>query len=102
MTIDGRRILFAQALRAFVYGFGAVLLGVVLDHRHWSTTRVGVLLTAILAGTALMSVVVGRYGERTGRRRAYAALFVGLSITGVAFGGTSDPVLLPRVRLIRP
>src|SRR5437879_6808 len=53
MTIDGRRILFAQALRAFVYGFGAVLLGVGLDHRHWSTTRRGLLPPAILAGTAV-------------------------------------------------
>src|SRR5690242_15491928 len=94
MSTDGRRILLAQALRAFVYGFGAVLLGVVLDHRQWSTTRVGVLLTSVLAGTALMSAAVGRYGDRIGRRRAYAALFLGLAVTGVAFGVTSNIAVL--------
>ena len=99
MTSDGRRILVAQALRAFDYGYAAVLLGVTLDARGWSTTRVGILLTAILAGTALLSIVVGRYGERIGRRRLYAALFVGLALSGLAFGLTTNVVVLVAVAL---
>ena len=49
-------------------GFASVLLGVTLDARGWSTTKVGVLLTAILAGIGLLSLVVGRYAELVGRR----------------------------------
>jgi NhaP-type Na+/H+ or K+/H+ antiporter len=49
---NARLILFAQALRAFVYGFGAVLLGVALRERHRSATEVGVVFAAIVAGTA--------------------------------------------------
>jgi MFS family permease len=55
---------------------------------------VGLLLTAILAGTVLMSVLGGRHAERLGRRRLYAALFVGLALSGLAFGPArrrSDP-----------
>lgn len=89
MTRDGHRILVAQAIRAFVYGFTSVLLGVTLAASGWSTTRVGVLFAAILTGTALMSVVVGTYAERIGRRRMYAALFVLLSFAGVVFAVTS-------------
>ena len=85
MTGDGRRIFAGQAIRAFGYGFTSVLLGVTVAASGWSTTRVGVLFAAILAGTALMSVVVGTFGERIGRRRLYALLFVLLAVAGVAF-----------------
>jgi predicted MFS family arabinose efflux permease len=100
MTADGRRILAAQGLRAFVYGFASVLLGVTLDASGWSTTKVGLLLTAILAGTAFMSVVVGRHAERLGRRRLYAALFVGLALSGLAFGLTTNFAVLAVVALL--
>ena len=90
MTSDGRRILGAQAIRAFAYGFTSVLLGVTLAASGWSTTKVGVLIASILTGTALMSVVVGTCAERIGRRRLYAALFVLLAVVGVAFALTSN------------
>src|SRR5438093_49654 len=64
VTRDGRRILAAQAVRALGYGMTSVLLGASLQARGWSGPRVGVLLAAILAGTALLSVVVGRRANR--------------------------------------
>lgn len=99
MSGDGRRILTAQALRAFVYGFASVLLGVTLDVQGWSATQVAVLLSAILAGTGLVTVVVGRYGERVGRRRSYAVLFFGLALAGLVFGLTTSMVVLVAVAL---
>jgi MFS family permease len=99
MTVDGRLILAAQALRAFVYGFAAVLLGVTLDARGWSTGRVGVLLAAILAGAAVASLGCARLAGRVGRRRSYACLFVGLAATGVAFALTSNFAVLVVVAL---
>ena len=77
-----------------------MLLGVTLDASGWSTTEVGVLLAAILAGTAVLSFVVGRYAERVGRRRTYASLFVGLAVAGLAFGLTTNFVVLAIVALI--
>ncbi|MGQ0616137.1 MAG: MFS transporter [Acidimicrobiia bacterium] len=99
MSRDGRLVLAAQAARAFVYGFASVLLGITLDAEGWSTARVGLLLTAILAGTGLLSVVVGRYAERLGRRRVYLLLFLGLAASGLAFAGTTNVVLLVVVAL---
>jgi MFS family permease len=86
MTADVRRILGAQALRAASYGFGAVLLGSSLEARGWTTAEVGFLLTAIVAGTALMSLVVGTYADRMGRRRLFGLLYVGMAGAGAAFG----------------
>src|SRR2546426_9186226 len=99
MNADVRRIFAAQALRAFAYGFGAILLGVSLEAKGWSSGRVGLLLTAILAGTALMSIAVGTLGDRVGRRRFYAGLFLGLAAAETAFALTSSFGLLAAVAL---
>jgi MFS family permease len=99
MNPDVRRILLAQALRAFAYGFGAVLLGVSLEASGWSSGRVGLLLTAIVAGTALMSAAVGTLGDRIGRRRFYIALFVGLCLSGAVFAVTDNFWVLVAVAL---
>ncbi len=85
---DTRRILLAQGLRALAYGFGSVLLGASLEARGWSSAQVGVLLTLIVAGGALMSLLVGALGDRLGRRRFSALLFLGLAATGAGFALT--------------
>jgi MFS family permease len=82
---DARRILWAQALRAFAYGFGAVLLGSTLDRRGFSSGQVGLVLAAVVAGTVVSSIAVGRWGDRFGRRRAYVVLYLALALTGVVF-----------------
>src|SRR6266536_4793334 len=82
---DARLILAAQALRAFAYGLGAVLLGVTLDQRGYSSFRVGVVLTAVVAGTVVASLLLARYGDRAGRRRCYVLMYLLLAVTGVLF-----------------
>src|SRR5262245_66352876 len=79
LTPDAHRILWAQAVRAFAYGFGAVLLGSTLDREGFSTGEVGLVLAAVVAGTVVSSLVVGRWGDRWGRRRPYAALYLALA-----------------------
>ncbi len=97
MNPDVRRILLAQALRAFAYGFGAVVLGVTLDQRGWSGTEVGLLLTSVVAGTAALSFAVGTLADRVGRRRFYGGLFIGLAAAGAAFALVDELWLLALV-----
>ena len=94
MSPDAQRILIAQGLRAATYGLGSVLLGATLDARGWSTTEVGLLLTAVVTGTALMSFLVGRFGDRLGRRRSYAWLFGGLGAAGAVLAFAPWPLAL--------
>jgi MFS family permease len=70
-------------MRAAGYGFTAVLLGALLADRGFSHLQVGVVLTALIAGTALASLAVGRFGDRVGRRRSYAVFFGGVAVAGV-------------------
>ena len=87
---DARKLFLAQGVRAFGYGFGAVLLGTSLDDRGLAAWQVGVVLGATVAGTALMSVLVARYADRVGRRRWYAGLYVLLGVVGVVFASTGS------------
>jgi putative MFS transporter len=89
-----RIVISVQALRALLYGFGAILLGEVLAAQGLSDALVGVIFTAMLAGMALGSVAVGRWADQMGRRRAYGGLFVVLGIAGTAFALSGWPPLL--------
>jgi MFS family permease len=73
-----------QGVRAAGYGFTAVLLGALLAARGYSSVQTGVVLTALIAGTALASLAVGRFGDQFGRRRSCAAVFFsGIAAAGV-------------------
>jgi MFS family permease len=65
-----------------------VLIGVTLARRGLSDAEVGAVLSALLAGTALVSLLVGRYGDRLGRRRFYRLLFLLMAAAGTAFALT--------------
>jgi MFS family permease len=82
---DLRLILWIQALRAFVYGFGVVVLGLELGRSGLSDAQVTLVFTAMLAGMAIASLVVGWMGDRVGRRRLYAILLALMGAAGVAF-----------------
>src|ERR1700686_2478260 len=90
MRRDTRILMTAQGARALAYGFGTVLLGGSLASSGLSHAQVGLLLTAVVAGMALMSIVVGTLGDRLGRRRVYAILFVGLAVSGLVFAVTTE------------
>src|SRR6202011_6222397 len=90
-----RVVITVQALRALVYGFGAVILGSTLATEGLSAAAVGTLLTAMLAGMAIASLAVGRWADRVGRRRAYRLLLATMGISGTIFAITSWlPLLL--------
>jgi len=99
LSRDAHRVLIAQAVRAFAYGFGAVLLGSTLHERRFSPTEVGLVLGAIIAGTALASLALARWGDRIGRRGCYTALYGMLGVTGVTFAVTDQLWLLVLVAL---
>jgi MFS family permease len=95
LTGDARLLLAGQGVRAAGYGFTAVLLGALLAARGYSHLQVGMVLTALIAGTALASLAVGRFGDRIGRRRSYEVFFGGIAAAGVVVAaGAPEWVLL--------
>jgi predicted MFS family arabinose efflux permease len=88
-SADARRIVAAQAARALAYGLGSVLLGVRLAHADLAPAEVGVVLAALLAGSAFASIAVARSADRIGRRRCYRVLFVLMAASGSVFALTT-------------
>ncbi len=85
LSTDARRVVAAQALRAFAYGLGALLLGTTLKRRGLGSGQVGLVLASIVAGTIGVTLAVARWSDRIGRRRCYAALYVVLAVAGLVF-----------------
>ncbi|MDP9260329.1 MAG: MFS transporter [Actinomycetota bacterium] len=71
-----------------------MLLAISLAHGGLSPARVGIVLAALVAGIALASLLLARYGERVGRRRAYALLLALMAIAGAVFALTTILPLL--------
>jgi predicted MFS family arabinose efflux permease len=91
---DARRIFLVQALRAFVYGLGSVLIGVTLADLGFSGVQVGLVISALVAGTALVSLLLARYGDRVGRIRCYIGLLAVMALAGTVFGFVDSVWLL--------
>ena len=91
---DARRILLVQALRAFVYGLGSVLIGVTLADLGLSGVQVGLVLGALVAGAALASLALARFGDTIGRRRWYVVLLAVMGLAGTVFGLTGSVWLM--------
>jgi predicted MFS family arabinose efflux permease len=89
LTADARRILGIQAVRAFAYGLGSVVLGVTLGNEGYSTLETGLVVGALLAGAAAASLVLARHGDRIGRRRAYLVLLAVMAVAGTVFALTT-------------
>ena len=85
VTPDGRRLLLARVLRTFAYGYLAVVLGVYLDRLGLDATRIGIVLTAAIAGSAVMTVGWSLFADRYGRRRTISTMAVLMVLGGLAF-----------------
>ena len=91
---DATRIIRVQALRAVAYGAGSVLIGVSLNNAGISGLGVGLVLASLLVGSAIASLILGRYGDHIGRRHCYVALLIVMALAGTAFALTTWPPLL--------
>jgi predicted MFS family arabinose efflux permease len=94
LTRDARCLLAVQAARGVVYGLGSIVIGVSLEQSGLSTTQVGLVFAAMLAGAAVASIVLARYGDRIGRRRCYRLLLALMAAAGTAFALTHSLPLL--------
>lgn len=93
---NARRILLAKSLRAVADGCVSILLPVYLLRLGLGKWQVGVLATATLLGSAVLTVLTGFIMARFGHRRPLMAAAVSMVLTGFAFPlfSTFWPLLL--------
>jgi MFS family permease len=90
------RVLAARALRSFADGFIAVVLPAYLLALGHGQLEVGLISTATLAGSALATLAVGRWGNRFSIRRLLLGASLLMCATGLAFASVESlwPLLL--------
>lgn len=95
LSPDGRRLFLTRILRTFAYGYLAVVLAVYLARLGYDDIRIGLIVSAAVAGSAAMTVLWTLLADRVGRRRTLAILSVLMAAGGLLFAvGSSFPLLL--------
>ena len=87
-------LLAARAVRDFGDGFVAVLLPVHLTLLGFSAVEVGVMATAALLGSSVLTLGIGALGNRHDHRRLLIAAAGLMVASGVAFAFVHDFALL--------
>src|SRR5688572_10943015 len=93
---DARRVLAARALRAFTDGYVALLLPYYLTLLGYSALQIGVIITATLLGSGMMTLTIGFIAHRFHSRTLLAAASLQMLATGMVMMWVSDfwPLLL--------
>jgi len=92
--VDRLLLLAARGLRAFGFGFSAVLIGVYLERRGLPPGLIGLTLGIGLAAASLSGLASAALAGRWGRRRVLAAAGVLMVLTGLDLAFATQPPLL--------
>jgi len=87
---DARILLAARALRAFGDGYVSLLLPYYLTLLGYSALQVGLLVTATLLGSGLMTLAIGFIAHRHSTRRLLLFASVLMAVTGFATAVVTD------------
>lgn len=93
---EARLLLIGRALRALTDGFVAILMPAYLLALGLGKWEVGLISTATLLGSALMTLAIGQWGHRYPQRRLLLAAAWLMCCTGLLLAGFSSfwPLLL--------
>ncbi|HEX5078128.1 MAG TPA: MFS transporter [Geminicoccaceae bacterium] len=93
---EARLLLAARGLRAIADGLVSLLLPVYLLELGHGPFETGVIATATLAGSALLTLLVGLHAHRASGRQLLSAAAALMALTGIAFAAFEDfwPLLL--------
>jgi MFS family permease len=94
MTRDRPLLLAARGLRAFGFGFSAVLLALHLERAGLSPTQIGLTLGIGLAAASLTGLAAAALAGRFGRRRTLAGVGFLMALTGIDLALAKEPALL--------
>jgi MFS family permease len=92
--MDHGLLLACRGLRAFGFGFSAVLIGVYLERRGLSPALIGLTLGLGLAAASLSGLGSASLAARYGRRRALSVSGLLMALTGLDLALAQQPALL--------
>jgi len=96
---NGWRLMAAKAFRSFGFGLNAVVLGLYLAAAGLGPVSIGIVLSAALAGTMILTLLVALWGDRIGRRRLLVVGSALMLLAGLIPLAGADPILLVAIAL---
>ena len=87
-------------MRSFAYGFLSVILGLYLDVVGLSTTVIGWIFTAALAGGAVMTFIVTSVADSFGRKMLLIIGALLMALAGCVFAISDSPIWLAVAAII--
>lgn len=100
LTRDGKLILAARIIRSFSYGFLSIILAIYLKLIGVNDALIGLVLTATLVNSVVLTLVASFYADGFGRRKVLIIYAVLMSISGAIFFATQNYVALIAAALI--
>ena len=94
LSKDGKLLLAARTLRTFAYGFLSIVLAIYLKLNGFSDFYVGLILTASLVNSVILTLIASFYADRIGRRKVLIMYSTLMSLSGAIFFITSNYVAL--------
>ena len=94
MRSDWALLLVARGLRAFGFGFAAVLVGLHLEHAGLSPVLIGLTVGLGLASASLTGLGAVLFAVRFGRRATLAVTGLLMAVTGLDLALATQPSLL--------
>ena len=94
MNRDNALLLATRGLRAFAFGFSAVLVAIDLERAGLTPLWIGLTLGVGLAAASLTGLVSAALSGRYGRRTALAVVGLLMAATGLDLGLAAQPALL--------
>src|SRR5712691_1450715 len=94
LSADGQRLLLTRLLRTFAYGFLGVVLALYLEQLGLDGVQIGFVLTAAVAGSALMNVFWSIQADQFGRRKTVLTMALLMAFGGLVYALTDNFWLL--------
>ena len=100
ISIDGKLLLCARIVRTFAYGFLSVILAIYLKLIGFDDILIGIILSITLINSIIFTLFASFYADRIGRRNTLLLYTVMMSISGIIFFVTENPLALIIAALI--
>jgi MFS family permease len=100
ISIDGKLLLCARIVRTFAYGFLSVILAIYLKLIGFDGILIGLILSVTLINSIIFTLFASFYADRLGRRNTLLLYTVMMSISGIIFFVTENPLALIIAALI--
>lgn len=94
LSRDGWLLFASCGVRSLAYGFLSVILGLYLDAVGLSTTAIGWIFTAALAGGAVMTIIITAIADSFGRKFLLIAGAMLMALAGWVFAVSDNPIVL--------